>query len=410
MAVKTKKPKAKAARPKKPLTPAQKHAAQITKDPLYTPGAPLAGTSLEKAANQLTSLEFKPKIAALDSQAKTEKTQGTALIDKTTGYYKDMAAQEAARLARQTALSGELDTRLKAIDTDTTAHLDQPVPKVGSGAPGLSGGADDQFANELAAQRARAASTAAAYRTGGAVESGNWEGYSHAMAGARAFHGDEAHTDLTTRLANRLSSIGQEKKALQATKGDQTVKNLLDLRKSSFEDIATLQGLGLKKSQIDASLKIAQGNNAASLAAASTRANATTTAAQIRADATLAAARARSAKGQKLTPSQKLALRRDRAQRRNHTGPYAPGGPKASKPSQSSFKAHGLLDNFRSSIRRYRGAGLSGPQITKKARKSKAYDDVIFNAARDLEYRGFISAPNLAALHRRGVKIDKHGN
>jgi hypothetical protein len=343
MAVKTKKSK-KPAKPKRPLTPAQKHAAQINKDPLYTPGAPLAGTSLEKAANRLTSLEFKPKVAALDTQAKTEKTQGTALIDKTTGYYKQIAADEANRLARQTALSGELDTRLKTIDQDTTAHLDQPTPKVGTGTAGLSGGADEQFANELAAQRARAASTAAAYRTGGAVESGNWEGYSHAMAGARAFHGDEAHTDLTTRLANRLSSIGQEKKALQATKGDQTVKNLLDLRKSSFEDIATLKGLGLKDKQIQASLAIAKGNNAASLAAAST------------------------------------------------------------------FKAHGLLDNFRASIRRYRGQGLSGPQITKKARKSSSYDDVIFNAARDLEYRGFISAPNLAALHRRGVKINKFGN
>jgi hypothetical protein len=236
----------------------------------------------------------------------------------------------------------------------------------------------------------------------GRNESGNWEGYSHAMAGARAFHGDEAHTDLTTRLANRLSSIGQEKKALQATKGDQTVKNLLDLRKSSFEDIATLKGLGLKESQIQASLAIAQGNNAASLAAASTRANATTTRRRSGRTRRWRSRGRRSAKGQKLTPSQKLALRRDRAQRRNHTGPYAPGGPKASKPSQSSFKAHGLLDNFRSSIRRYRGAGLSGPQITKKARKSEGIpDDVIFNAARDLEYRGFISAPNLAALHRR---------
>lgn len=407
MATATKRPKPKL----RPLTPAQKNARAVAKNPLYNPAAPLAGPVLQKAAGELTDLQFKPKVAALDAQAGTEKKQGTALIDRATGYYKSIALDEASRLAHQQALSGELDTRLKTINDDAQKGLDRPTPTVTpSGEPGLSGGADKQFADELAAQRARAAATGAAYRTGGAESSSNWEGLVNSLAGARAMHGDETKTDLMTRLANHLSSIGQEKKALQATRGDQLTKNLLDLRKSSFEDIATIQGLGLKKSQIDASLKIASGKNATTLAAANTRASATTSAAQIRADATVRAARIKARKGQKLSPSEKLALRRDNAQRRNHTGPYAPGGKKAGgKESQGSHKIKFQLDNARSSIRQYRGQGLTGPQITKKARKAKI-PAVVLNAARDLEYNGFISAPNLAALHRAGVKINKYGH
>jgi hypothetical protein len=388
---------------KKPrLTAAQRHARQINRNPLYQPGAPLAGTTLERAANQLTDLQFKPKVAALDQQSATEKRQGTALIDKSAGYYKSIALDEASRLARQQALSGELDTRLKSIDTDTQASLDrahatrQPA---GVGGPGLSGGGDDQVTAELAAQRARAASTASAYRTGGAAESGNWEGLANSMAGARAFHGQEATRDLTTRLANRMAAIGQEKKVLLASRGDQATKNLLGLRKSSFEDIATIKGLGLKQSAIDsaAAQSAAKLQSAQSIAAAH---DATT----------LQAANIKAAKGQKLTPAEKRARRRDAAQRKNQRGPYTPkSGNKPKGEPQASKNTKLSIDNARSSIRRYRSQGLTGPQITKKATRAKI-PGVILNAARDLEYLGYISAPNLAALRRAGVKINKYGH
>jgi hypothetical protein len=64
------------------------------------------------------------------------------------------------------------------------------------------------------------------------------------------------------------------------------------------------------------------------------------------------------------------------------------------------------IDNAKSSIASYRAQGLTGPQITKRARKA-GIPPVVLNAARDLEYLGYLSGPNIAALRRAGVRIPR---
>ena len=70
--------------------------------------------------------------------------------------------------------------------------------------------------------------------------------------------------------------------------------------------------------------------------------------------------------------------------------------------TQSSHNLKAQINDARSQIRRLRAKGLTGPQITKNARKN-GVPDWILNVARDLEYLGYVSRPNIRAAREAGV-------
>jgi hypothetical protein len=74
--------------------------------------------------------------------------------------------------------------------------------------------------------------------------------------------------------------------------------------------------------------------------------------------------------------------------------------------TEASHKVKLQIDDARSQIRVLRAKGKTSVQISKNARQN-GVEPVILNAARDLEYLGYVSRPNLAALKRAGVRVPK---
>jgi hypothetical protein len=204
------KPRAK--KPAKPLTPAQRRKRRLAKNPLYNPTKVLSGADLADAAKALTNLDLNPQLSALDTQAKTTQTQGAGLIDKSAGFYRDIASQEADRVARQKALSDRLNATLSGIASDSQTTADRAKQDVTDAqaadtavrGPGLSGGGDQAAAADLAAQRARAGQTAETFRSSGASQGANNEAFLNASAAAQGMHAGEVHKQLVNQLANRL--------------------------------------------------------------------------------------------------------------------------------------------------------------------------------------------------------------
>jgi hypothetical protein len=257
---------AKAKKKKLKLTAAQKQRRKDARSPLLNPGALLSGTALRQAAAAETNADFKPKISALNTATKDANAQGKALVSHNDSYWQQFAAGEADRLARQKALAGDLDAKLSSIAGDTGAAIDRADAQRQAAdaqdrqvrGAGLEGGGDQRVSDELAAARARSAADSQTARSGGATQGANYGNLVNAIAGARQLHGAESHRDLTTRLANQLAQFRTQKVDLQGQKADATVKNLLGLRQSGFENAATLRGLGLKEADIAAKTATAQ--------------------------------------------------------------------------------------------------------------------------------------------------------
>jgi hypothetical protein len=263
--------KKKAAAKAKLNTPEAKHARRNDRNPLYNPGVQLAGDKLAQAAGDLTDLEFKPKEQALADQLSTATRQGTALADRASGYYKDLASGEAARMAQQQALRDRLSSSLGAIGDKTQQQIGEA--KVGAvlsnqadrdlRGGGLSGGGDEKLTNELAMRQAQASQAAQGYKSDAEAQSGNYAGLQGAMAGTRDLKGGEAQQQLLNRLATEQAGIRSKRTDLESLRGETKTKHILDLRQTGFENAATLEGLGIKREDIAAQTEQAKASASA---------------------------------------------------------------------------------------------------------------------------------------------------
>jgi hypothetical protein len=242
--------------------------ARLDADPLYDPAQQLSGHRLSSAVDRLVALEFAPKEQALTQQESTTRTQGTALMGRAGDYYRQIAQQEAGNVARQQALSARLKDELAGIASSTqtaiggqTAAQDKAQAQdVAVRGEGLAGGGDARVTAELAAQRAAAAQGAQAFQSTGVLQGGNYEGLAGSTSAATAQRGGETQAQLANRMANTLSQIGQARADLGTEKGNERVKQLLALRQSGFENLATMKGLGIKEEdlQVGAAQKAAE--------------------------------------------------------------------------------------------------------------------------------------------------------
>lgn len=251
------KPKPKA----KPLTAAQRQAAAANKNPLYNPSVQLAGNNLLRASQQLADLSLRPQLGALDQQSKTVTTQGTALASRAGDYYRQLAAEEAKRVATQQALAGGLNTATADVGTrsgqvygllDAAEQQRQQADQAQRGT-GL-GGDTSQVAMVLGAQRANSQQQQQTAETAAAEQGSNWASLANAMAQTRGLRGGEVQGQLLNRVLNQQADIAGKRADLSATRGDLVTKNLTGLRQQSFENAVTAQGLGLKQADINAQL------------------------------------------------------------------------------------------------------------------------------------------------------------
>lgn len=232
--------------------------ARKDKNPLYTPGTPLGGHTLSESAHDLAELDTRPQLQAIDTASQTAQTQGQAVAGRAAGYYQQLAQQAADSVARQHAISGQLNDTLGGLTAQTQARVAQAgqeqQTKLAADAQlrggGLSGGADDQAATEQAAQTDRAAQDAGAYQAAGAKQGSNYEGLTNVGSTAAAQRGGEQLGELNINLLNSLAKLRTQRQQVQAGEGADETKQLLGLRQSEFNNLATEQGLGIKAADI----------------------------------------------------------------------------------------------------------------------------------------------------------------
>jgi hypothetical protein len=365
---------------------------------LLNPGAQLAGHDLARAASALTGYEFGPQFSENARQARQARAQGDALVGRNQSYYRQLASEEAGRVNRQRVLGSDLSKSLAAISRDTGSSIDQAgrdTQQAGGQdaalrGPGLSGGGTQATLEELAAQRARSAQTAQAYRSGGALETANYGGLVNTLGGATRLHGAESRRELVNREQNVLRDLATQRRSLAQQRGLARLKNVTSLRQSGFDNAVTLRGLGLKEEDIQSRAQQAQAaSKLADRRLSQTERN-------NKRQARLARQRNRTTRrGQSLGHRDRV-RGQDLGHQDRQASLRARNRKKAkNKESQSSHNTKAQIDNARSAIRRYRARGLRGPQITRRARKAK----IPTTAARRAER----SRPSRRAAGRSGA-------
>lgn len=257
-------------RPKKKLSLHQRRVRAANRNPLYNPTQPLSGYNLRRAAGQLTDLQFGPQRSALDREQATATQQGGALQRNASDYYRQVATQEAAAVARQQALGGQTNAQLKQIGADTQAQIGQSsalenqtqARDAALRGGGLAGGGDTALADQLAARRAGAAQSAGTFRSAGALQGGNYQGLANSAAMSTAARGGEVQGQLANRLASTLGDIRSRRSALESSRGDALTKQITDLRTAGFDQIATMEGLGIKRDTLAATVADQRGRRA----------------------------------------------------------------------------------------------------------------------------------------------------
>jgi hypothetical protein len=229
---------------------------------IYDPNATLSGKALQSAATQITNASLAPKLSAIDQQAGTTTTQGTALADRAKSYAQGVAKESKAATAHQEALGQMLSSAQQqtgaraqaAFDTAGAQEAARTAADTSLRGAGLGGGGGDAVGAEIAAGRGIATNTQAAAEASGNAQSANYAGLVGTLGEARAMRGDENYNQLLNRLANKQAELATQRSTTEATRGDEYTKNLLSLRQTGFENQAASLTLGLdaKKAELAA--------------------------------------------------------------------------------------------------------------------------------------------------------------
>jgi hypothetical protein len=222
---------------------------QHYKQPLLQPMQPLQGQTLEKAAHQITNLQIKPQLSAIDRASSTAVAQGGAQADRLGGYYRQLAQEAQQGIARTAAIGQRTVAGIGATGREEQQQLNSADQMVSGQeqtdqavrGTGLQFG--DRAREELAAAKAAAAQRTGTDETVSTNYSQNFQDIQNAMAGATSMRGGEAQTQLANMLANQQAQYRGQRQDIQSTRGDTYTKNLLDLREKSFEDQSVIQGL-----------------------------------------------------------------------------------------------------------------------------------------------------------------------
>jgi hypothetical protein len=231
--------------------------ARLDKDPLYDPAQQLSGARLSHAAQALTDLEFNPQRKALTTEATQAERQGGALQSRAGGYFLQLAEAERGNVERSQAVGNLLQQRLGTIGQESTQALDAAQQKSQDvlnsdetlRGPGLQGGST-QLAEELAAARARQASSQQAATTEAAASTADYGNLADLSRRAREVRGGETVQQLANAESAQLGDIASRRAALEASVGPKRTENLLNLRQSGFENAATAAGLDIDQAKI----------------------------------------------------------------------------------------------------------------------------------------------------------------
>lgn len=376
-------------------------------NPLYDPSAILGGHALYSAASHITDAVLKPKEAALAAQIGMTTTQGTALADRSRGYYQTIAAGEGAALAKQKALDDARKTALRNIGTTTQANIDksreQEQSLISNRDPASQG--SSRVLDELAASKASAATRQGAAEAESAAHATNQQDFLGNFYKTQGARGAEVGGEMLNRLANQIAPLNQQKADLASGRGDELAKNLLTLRQSGFENAATMEGLGIKRTDLQA--QIADDKRQATIARQKITSAASTNAANRRSREQIAA-------DNRAIDKQRIA----ETHRHNVVAETKPAKGEKEPATATTIKRQvtNLGSEIKEAVRVNKVSGGTPVQRRRaaaaliraraKRAKSSVPDDVL-SAAIDLALDGHVSKRNRAILRESHVQIPK---
>lgn len=230
----------------------------LQQHPIYDPSQTLSGTGLASAVRDLVNADISPQVGAVDRQAASTMGQGLALGRNVSGYYRDLAGQEAQRVAGQQAITGRLNDNLGKIASDSQAASAQggkdALASLDTGTTGadsgLQGDSRQRLAAEMAARADRSGATSQAYRSAGAQQGASNESLQTAMASAHQARGGEQLGEFNNRTANTLRDLTTKRSDLLSQAGPLSTKYLTQLRQQGVENQVTMAGLGIKQADL----------------------------------------------------------------------------------------------------------------------------------------------------------------
>lgn len=184
-------------------------------NPIYDPLSQLKGKTLRKAVRAITNLQYQPQIAALNEQiaslgrqqaSTTENLakQGTQAQTNVSGFYQQIAREEAANLARQRQLAEQA----QAQSGQVAAQTGQTIAQAGQTASGQlnESAARNELQAMVAEQQARQAREGQALQGGLTSQNENWLALKAAMDASTQARGG---TNLSQLARQNLSDISQ---------------------------------------------------------------------------------------------------------------------------------------------------------------------------------------------------------
>lgn len=358
-----------------------------------------------KPAKASVDLSYKPKISALNQEISRNRTQGSALLDRSKGYNDQVGAKDTEYQTKQEALGALLQSSTKATNAEALARIDADQAKNPTAAAATSGGdasASEQagkMAGEYAALRGRSQAMGQAGEQRANENASTWNELSNSTHQARQQQGSETYNRLLTSLANNDIKLHQDKKALKSTKGDLVAKAVSDLKQQDFENTAASKALGYKYDDLATRAAIAKG------AQDTSRANAKTSASARRDAANTSAAASRDNAATAANSRERAAAIKAAATR------------SSSKESQQSKTAKLTINNVYAEYKRLMGnprkkngkvvGHWNGVSVAAHIR-SQGVTGVLLNAASDLYYgNGKLSATRIQQLRQAGVEIPR---
>lgn len=404
-------------------------AKQQTTNALSDPTTPLSGVNLVNVAHAAVDGAYDPQIAELARQQSQAKLQGEQAVKTTGGIYDTINNYQTAALNRQTAQQAAGAQNVAGIYAGASGQVDAAAEQQRAQAArdaqvrgtGLDGGGMDALAARVAsaqgniAQRGQIAgdSLAANAQTNNAVLGG--------IGAATQQHRGEVQDAIGNQARASIADLAGKRTVVEGNKGADFVKQLLGLRQQSTDEYYTSAGLGLK----------AAGEKADQERAATT--------AQDRKDA------AKTRRHQQLNDQKTRAKQSDRQWGRalnkygiSNAAWYQWGktdeGKQKRAAAMAKTKAGGkngvkfatpaaqngakdVIDRTAAYVKAQRDAGVPDKDIRRALTLGQAADKKagveaikpvphdLLNAAFDVAVLHGLSPANVAALHKRGLKV-----
>lgn len=248
----------------------------------------LGPQALRQLVNSLTQTEIRPQVDAINTQIKTTRAEGASQqagaqaagslqANRTNDYYTMLAKSMGQVQQGQQQAGQQYAANLQNVTAGTTAQIDQASNDRQSQLAqdmAVRGGGLQQnagFESAIGAARVNAAQRGQDIKGLAASQNANYEGLINSMAGSTAMKGGEIQGQIASQTQANMGQIGTEsmkslvdlmgqKRTVQAQRGPLTAKNLLQVRDSEFNKLATMEGLNLDTAQLRERIRSAKTN------------------------------------------------------------------------------------------------------------------------------------------------------